>query len=197
MGILRMTISRHKHFEQSLRSVASNWFNAKGYAKGSYILPRWEDWPHNIILPEVVEYIENERKRREAGGERFPLHKWIHHGMSSQAMLFNLIGPLIVCRNLAPLRDAFVRRGVEWPDGEVLGRFEYENPDVFGEYGGQPTSMDLVFGADGAAPNIFVEAKLVEREFGGCSLFSDGDCDGRNPSGNFGLCYLHEKKKRL
>jgi hypothetical protein len=59
-----------------------------------------------------------------------------------------------------------------------------------------PTSVDLVISAAKDTPKIFVEAKLVEREFGGCSLFSDGDCDGRNPSGNFELCYLHVKKKR-
>ena len=33
---------------------------------------------------------------------------------------------------------------------------------------------------------------MVEREFGGCSVFAGGDCEGRNPyPGRLGECYLH------
>ncbi len=60
-----------------------------------YLLAEWEDWGSNIILPEVAEYITKERQIRSAK-KGFPLHKYIHHGLSSQAMLLNLVGPLIV-----------------------------------------------------------------------------------------------------
>jgi hypothetical protein len=32
------------------------------------------------------------------GGNNFPLHKYIQHGLNSQALLFNLIGPLLTRR---------------------------------------------------------------------------------------------------
>jgi hypothetical protein len=44
---------------------------------------------------------------------------------------------------------------------------------------------------DRAEPIIFIESKLVEKEFGGCSVFSDGDCSGENPMTNKKQCYLH------
>ena len=40
------------------------------------------------------------------------------------------------------------------------------------------------------------EAKLVEKEFGGCSAFAKGDCDGHNPAKDFNLCYLHHIGRR-
>ena len=45
-------------------------------------------------------------------------------------------------------------------------------------------------------PRIFIEGKLVEQEFGGCSVFSEGDCDGRNPYGDLSRCYLHHIGRR-
>jgi len=44
----------------------------------------------------VAAYIEEEHAQREAQQQGFPLHKYTHHGLSSQAMLFNLVGSLIV-----------------------------------------------------------------------------------------------------
>lgn len=40
-------------------------------------------------------------------------------------------------------------------------------------------------------PKIIIESKFVEREFGGCSVFGAGDCDGRNPAGDLSMCYLN------
>jgi hypothetical protein len=155
-----------------------------------------EEWPHNIILPEVAAYIEEEHGRRGAQQQGFPLHKWIHHGLSSQAMLFNLVGPLIVRGNLEPLRQAFDQQEIAWPEGDVSGCFEYEDREVFNEDAGQPTSVDLMLEGEEGSPRLLVEGKLVEREFGGCSLFGAGDCDGRNPAGEFSLCYLHHIRRK-
>ena len=90
---------RYKQFEQQLRQSASNWFDVKGFQSHPnmpYCLREWSDWKKNIILDEVSLYIEKVKDDCEAGGRPFPLHKFIHHGLSSQAMAFNLIGPLII-----------------------------------------------------------------------------------------------------
>ena len=88
---------RHRTFEESVRQAATQWFKDHGHtvnAQYPYILAEWKDWPANIICSEVVKLVEAERQRREAIQEGFPLHKFIHHGLSSQAMVFNLVGPL-------------------------------------------------------------------------------------------------------
>lgn len=196
---LKWPYPQHRHFEVTLRDAASAWFEAKGFpvsAKHSYILANWNDWPNNIILTEVAEYIQSERARRKAEGKGFPLHRYVHHGLSSQAMLFNLIGPLLVGKGLEPVRESFAGQGVAWPKGEVSASFEYEDRTLFNEDTGQPTSIDLVLTDEMGHPRVFVEGKLVEREFGGCSVFARGDCDGRNPTHDFSLCYLHHIGRR-
>ena len=69
--------------------------------------------------------------------------------------------------------------------------FEVEDRQVFHEDYGQPTSIDLVVDFEPPSAPIFIEAKLVEKKFGGCSVFAAGDCDGLNPVKDFTLCYLH------
>ncbi len=186
--------SRHDAYERELRKVAASWFASKGFPvqkKYPFILAEWEDWPRNIILEDVAEHIKAQQAARIAGDEGFPLHKYIHHGLSSQAMLFNLIGPLIVKEDLALLKPLFESRGIEWPCGKITGEFEVEDRDVFQEQYGQPTSIDLVISRE-RGPSIFIESKLVERKFGGCSVFeTQGDCNGRNPANDFDSCYLH------
>ena len=185
---------RHKTFEKKLRQSNADWFAERAYPVNSrmaYLLERWEDWPKNIILPEVALYIQAEQKRRHDLRERFPLHKYIHHGLSSQAMLFNLVGPLIVQGNIAPLQQAFEAGGIPWPSEIVRPIFEIEDRKIFNEDTGQPTSIDLVLKGPGNAHSLFVEAKLVEHEFGGCSVFQGGDCDAHNPAQNLSHCYLH------
>lgn len=185
---------RHEQFEILLRKSNAKWFSERDYPvnnRMAYLLESWEDWPNNIILPEVAKYIKDEQVRRNAVGDSFPLHKYIHHGLSSQAMLFNLVGPLVINNNLTALTAAFEANGIRWPVGNGTAKFEVENRDIFHEDTGQPTSIDLVIQSDGGIGSLFIEAKLVEREFGGCSVFSAGDCDGRNPIGNFPRCYLH------
>jgi hypothetical protein len=180
---------RHHAFEDTLRRAAAEWFAARGYPvhqKMPYLLASWEDWQNNIILPEVATYIVEERALRSKK-KGFPLHKYIHHGLSSQAMLFNLVGPLIVRQDLSPLEIAFKRNNIFWPEEKLKASLEFEDRRIFNEDTGQPTSIDL----ETWLPRIVVESKLVEREFGGCSVFTAGDCDGRNPTGDFSLCYLH------
>lgn len=190
---------RHRDFEKGLRRAAAAWFENQGFAVSArypYILAEWQQWPQNIILPEVARYIQGEWERRQAEQRGFPLHKYVHHGLSSQAMLFNLVGPLIVEADLSPLREVLLQQGVPCPERALVADLEYEDRAVFNEDTGQPTSIDLALqGEPGSAP-VFVEAKLVEKEFGGCSVFAAGDCDGRNPARDFSLCYLHHLGRR-
>jgi len=143
----------------------------------------------NLICEDVADYIRQEQERH-LGEDSFPLHKYLHHGLSSQAMAFNLIGPLVVRNDLEPLKIAIERLGVEWPGGDVEAVFEHDDRSVFNEDNGQPTSIDIIL--SGSCNSLFIEAKLVEREFGGCSVFAGGDCEGRNPyPDRLGECYLH------
>lgn len=178
---------RRIDFERYLRGVAAEWFRSKGYPtqnKYPFILANYADWRRNIILPEVAAFIEAQR-------QGFPLHKYIHHGLSSQAMLFNLVGSLIVRDDLLPLLQVFSDIGIQFPIGTITAQLEYENRAVFNEDSGQPTSIDLTLHDVQQQPFLFIESKLVERGFGGCSVFESGDCDGRNPAKDFSLCYLH------
>jgi len=182
---------RHDVFESKLRKQAAAFFRKKGYAvqtKYAYILADLTDWPRNILLKEVADYIVDEKKQREEQKVGFPLHKYLHHGLSSQAMLFNLVGPLVVRNDLEPILAVTQRRETCRAGGQTVARFEVENREVFNEDFGQPTSIDLVVEQEGLT--LFIEAKFVEREFGGCSVFSRGDCDGRNPSHDTSTCYL-------
>lgn len=189
---------RHRDFEDRLRKAAATWFAEKRLAVSDrypYILAEWEQWPQNIILPQVAAYIQEEWTRRQAERRGFPLHKYLHHGLSSQAMLFNLVGPLIVGGDLLPLQQALADQGITCPEGALKVSLEYEKRTVFNEDTGQPTSLDLML-EDELGSSVFMEAKLVEREFGGCSVFGAGDCDGRNPAQDFSLCYLHHLGRR-
>jgi len=183
---------RYKAFERELRDAAARWFSSKGlvtHSRMRYCLRSHDSWAENIICSDVVEYIRQEQGLNQ-GKNSFPLHKYLHHGLSSQAMVFNLVGPLIVSKDLEPLRIAIKKAGINWPTGTVEAVFEYDDRAVFNEDSGQPTSIDLALW--GETGRVFIEAKLVEREFGGCSVFAGGDCDGRNPlQYGYGGCYLH------
>jgi POLQ-like helicase len=189
---------RFKKFEEQLRASNREWFASRDLAASRrmpYILASPQDWPENMILPEIATYIREEQSRRVRQGQGFPLHKYLHHGLSSQAMLFNLIGPLVIQNDLSPLQQAFEKHDIPWPDG-AKAIFEYEDREVFNEDSGQPTSIDLVIQGDSRTQALYVEAKLSGKGFGGCSLFSQGDCDGRNPSSDFSSCYLHHIGRR-
>jgi len=185
---------KHAKFEVELRRAATQWFDDKGlprHKKYSYCLPSRDQWHLNIICPAVAEFVKAEIAENAAEGKAFPLHRWIHHGLSSQAMLFNLIGPLALRGDFAPLRTLFTEQGIAWPQGTVKAIFEYEDQEVFNEGAAQHTSVDLVLEGADEGPRLFIECKLVEREFGGCSVFRRGDCEGRNPAADSSRCYLH------
>jgi len=182
----------HRGYEAGLRRAAALWFAGKGAqtAPGRpYCLARHDMWRENIILPEVADYVAAEHARRQ-GDNGFPLHQWVHHGLSSQAMVFNLIGPLIVRGDLGPLQVAVGRAGIGWPGGTARACFEHSDCAMFNEDPGHPTSIDVV--VEGQGGNLYIESKMVERGFGGCSVFADGDCEGMNPYPDRpGACYLH------
>lgn len=190
---------RYGAFRASVRDAAVRWFSSRNFEtdpKYPYILAKWADWPKNIILPEVAEYIRSTAEEQRSVGGNFPLHKYIHHGLSSQALLFNLVGPMLAQHNLAPLQRALESRGVPWPTSPSSAVLEYENRTIFNEDSGQPTSIDLAILPSSGGHPIFIECKFVEQEFGGCSVFAVGDCDDRNPASDFGLCYLHHIGRR-
>jgi hypothetical protein len=190
---------RHNVFEKQLQKSNAEWFTEQNIpvnSKMPYLLDSRENWKKNIILPEVAKFIEDEKGCRGKAKKGFPLHMYLHHGLSSQAMLFNLVGPLVVQNNLTPLKAAFEVAGIAWPPEEVTAKFEDENRELFREDTGQPTSIDLVIQGQNEIRSLFIEAKLVEHEFGKCSVFNGGDCDGRNPAHDFERCYLHHLGRR-
>ena len=185
---------RHKEFKQKLQRASTAWFKDRqfeAHPKMPYCLFKWSDWGNNIILKEVREYIQKCKAESENQGKPFPLHQYIHHGLSSQAMTFNLIGPQITRNDYSSLIQILQIKGVSGASRIDHAHFEYEDREVFNEDAGQPTSIDIVLYDSTGNPIIFIESKLVEQEFGGCSVFSNGDCEGRNPIGREENCYLH------
>lgn len=177
-----------------MRQYASDWFAEKHFSthsKMSYCLKDWSDWKNNIILEEVTSYIEMVKIDCESKGKPFPLHKYVHHGLSSQAMAFNLIGPLITRNDYEPLIQLLQQKNFINIHHIASAAFEYEDRLVFNEDSGQPTSIDIVLCDEKKKPIIFMESKLVEKEFGGCSIFASGDCNGENPVADKHRCYLH------
>ncbi|MDP0499061.1 MAG: hypothetical protein Q7P63_03085 [Verrucomicrobiota bacterium JB022] len=184
---------RYERFEETLRQAASTWFEARGYTTApgkGYCLQDLTQWPRNIICPEVTDYIQAHQADCR-GKKTFLLHKYLHHGLSSQAMVFNLLGPLILRHDWEPLRSVVAKAGLPWPQGEITAHLEFTDRSVFNEDTRQPTSIDLLLqGNDGGS--IFIEAKLAEKSFGGCSQFANGNCAGANPfPGHLDDCYLH------
>lgn len=184
---------RYKGYQEDMQTAAASWFAARDLPvieKKPYILAKKDLWPKQIVVPEVAKLVERAKADSHKEKKAFPLHRWVHHGLSSQAMLFNLIGPLMVANDQRLLRDIFDPAG-SWPAGQVKAAFEYEDRKVFKEYQGQPTSIDLIVRHQSGQVLALVECKFTENEFGGCSVFEGGDCDGRNPAADLNLCYLH------
>jgi len=118
----------------------------------------WNDWPKNIILPEVTQFIHNAAEEQRKDGNNFPLHKYIHHGLSSQALLFNLIGPLLIKDDLSPLKTLVEKKGLQWPGAGAKARFEYEDRSVFNEQQGQPHPLTWR-SLSRTAPRIFLSKR--------------------------------------
>lgn len=190
---------RYAHFRRRVQQAATDWFASREFEidpEYPYILANLEDWPKNIILPEVAQFIRDTAEAQREARSPFPLHKQIHNGLSSQALLFNLVGPMLISHDLQPLQRALRAKGVEIAMDKPRAVLEFEDRSVFNENAGQPTSIDLAILPAAGNGGVFIECKFVEQRFGGCSVFADGDCDGRNPAGDFALCYLHHIGRR-
>lgn len=186
----------YRNFIDELERAAADYFADKGVpvdAGMDYCLKSIDLWSRNIISNDVVAYIRGEHPSRR-NGESLPLHRYIHHGLSSQAMIFNLVGPLIVRNDLAPLQTILAETGISWPGGDIKAEFEYADTTVFNEDSGHATSFDVAI--IGRRSPVFIEAKLAERRFGGCSAYPR-QCDGRNRAAvDYSRCYLHRRGRR-
>jgi len=182
-----------KEWEEDLKRHLAQYFEGEKFkdqkfpisSRHPYILAKHSDWHKNILLDRVAQYFDIEIANRH-----FALHKWIHHGLSSQAFLFNLLGPLVVDKQWHIFDEILRQTGIRLSASITDAKFEVEDPEVFNELRGQPTSIDLCL-YTGDIEEVFIEFKFTEKNFGGCSVFNDGDCDGRNPANDFNLCYLH------
>ena len=183
-----------KDFRRKQNKIASVWFRKQNYPVHSeypFILSDSNDWSKNIILPSVYNEIIRLSKEYENNSEPFPIHKYIHHGLSSQAMLFNLLGDPYMRQDFNFFSRLFPYPEVKiQQDSELF--FEYSDRETFNERQQQPTSFDFVV-KNKFGKSLFIEAKYVEAEFGGCSTIDAGECDGLNPSSNPDLCYLSHK----
>ncbi|MGB5932467.1 MAG: hypothetical protein WBH57_05315, partial [Anaerolineae bacterium] len=135
-----------------LRAQVAVYFDEKGLAVRStapYILAGGKHrWPLNIIDPEVVAMIRAIIAERRAEGHPFPLHRWIRHGLSSQALLFNLIGPVLLAARWDVFDSVLESAGVLLPGHVVDAKLEEEDRSIFNEGRGQPTSIDLYLQTD-------------------------------------------------
>jgi predicted SprT family Zn-dependent metalloprotease len=80
---------RHARFEEMLHQSNAAWFAERGFnvePRRPYLLEHREDWRKNILLHEVIQYIDAEMAQRREKRDSFPLHKYLHHGLSSQAI---------------------------------------------------------------------------------------------------------------
>jgi len=188
---------KYDDYKRIMKEAASAWFARRGYStdpNSRYCLESKRKWKQNIIRSEVADYI-NEIINKSAGRNSFSLHKYIHNGLSSQAMVINLFGPLVVAERFDTIRSVLVSSGIEIGDFIENAEFEYADRDVFDEKGNQPTSIDLAFNPEGGG--VFMEAKFTETEFGGCSSYSANKCDGKVPNPtNSDTCYLNKRGRR-
>lgn len=189
-------MNRFNDYRRHLERAAASWFADRKLPvqKRAYILEGPRDWKDNLIDPALAVYITDEKNRRERHAESFPLHKYLHHGLSSQAMVFNLAVPLFKAFDVDALAHGFTAVGVTWPGKRATGRLEAKDREIFSEAQGQATSFDLCIEGDGSP--VYVEAKLVEKEFGGCSMLAGGDCDGANPARDWDMCPLQRLGRR-
>ncbi|NJO82342.1 MAG: hypothetical protein HC828_05690 [Blastochloris sp.] len=180
----------------TIRSAAADWFAERSlptHPVHTHVLRKDVHWHENLILPEVRAYIDAERADAAAKQRcHFALNTAIGNGASSQALAFNLVGPLITRGDLKPLRAVLEAVGIPWPR-QARAAFEVEDRSVFNEQRGQPTSVDLVInGGPADSGPIMIEVKLVESGFGSCSVLGKGQCDtnGANPLADISQCYL-------
>jgi hypothetical protein len=184
--------TRRSVWVEAQRRIVASYFNKRGVRTSGegYILDDRHEWERNLVDATLKDWLLELQKQRRETRRVFPIHKWIHHGLSSQALLINLLGPVIRGKQWLIFDEILKRAGLSLSGRVKNVDLEQEDRNVFNEQSGQPTSFDLACETD-TAEKIFVEFKFTEAEFGGCSLFKDGDCDGANAAANHSLCYLH------
>lgn len=180
----------YDNFRYDLENASATWFESKNFETmpdKPYILRKKTAWKNNLVLPEIYAYIMEKKDQRV---NPFPLHNFLHHGLSSQAMLFNLLTPLVQSQKLGILAEPFEEVGISCPD-KMYGEFEYSDRLVFNEFQTQPTSLDFAILDEDKNPQILIEAKLVEKDFGMCTRLQRNKCSGLNPLDGNGLerCY--------
>lgn len=171
-------------FRKQQNKIATQYFTNKGFQvqpKKTYSLSGRTEWSKNIILESVYQYIDVKKSEAKDNKDAYHLHKDLHYGLSSQAMLFNLFGDAVVKKDYKFFQEVFHSTGIQI-DSKYELKFEHCDRKTFNEKTQQPTSFDFaVYDETGIHKNIFVEAKYVEPEFGGCSVIKGGECDGLNP----------------
>jgi len=193
---------KRQDFVKKLQENAANYFKEKKCAISNdknreYILDSYVNWRNNIILPSVLNYLNNYKRDCNENKKPCPFHKWLHHGLSSQACLFNLFGPFLADNDWGPLKEILMLSKSESGNYLTLrgnidkAEFEYSINKTFEENRGQPTSIDLYVHTE-KDEKIFIEFKFTESGFGVCSVYENGNCDGANPLKNPKICYLNE-----
>lgn len=182
---------QYRSFRRLQHKFASDWFAKKNFRvqeKYSFILKDGSQWKDNIILETVANFIEKTKDEYENKKTPFPFHKYVHHGLSSQAMLFNLLGESTLKKDIRFFSSLFSYKDAYIDDNSEF-LFEHSNRKTFYEQKGQPTSFDFAI-INNKGKNVFLEAKYVETEFGRCSIIEKGECDGVNPINDVNSCYL-------
>lgn len=186
----------YSHYRKAVEKYAKGYFSKRGLPvqdKYQYILKDHLNWTSNIIESSVANDIKKQKLDAEANKVSFPLHKYLHHGLSSQAMLFNLFGEAQLKNDYAFFQDVFQFSDIVI-DSRYKLKFEHYDRVTFNERQQQPTSFDFaIVDETKSCKSIFIEAKYVETEFGGCSAIEGGECDGQNPVSNHQSCYLTSK----
>lgn len=184
--------SRRSGWIGAQRRTVTAYFKKRNIPVNSsgYILADRTAWEGNLVDAALKLWLLELQRERQAKGNAFPIHKWIHHGLSSQALLVNLLGPVLRERRWDVMDEVLKQAKLPLAGRIMSVDLEHENRDVFDEHRGQPTSFDLACDTD-ANERVFIEFKFTEAEFGGCSIFQKGDCDGANAATDHSSCYLH------
>lgn len=154
-------------------------------------------WRDNVIHNDIVSLINDSEPLAESWKiNKYRLHRWFHHGLSSQAFAFNLFGLMRTRKDFSPLLSVLSVRGIQFDTQSLSLEFEFGERHVFNEKQGVPTTFDAVL-QNGLNEKLFIEVKLSEAGFGGCSVFCRGECSGLNPFlSSLSNCYLYSEKKR-
>ncbi len=171
-----------------VKASTAAWFASRRIPVGGkwpHVLRSRDEWRRNIIDPAVAAHLAST-----------PLHARVHYGTSSQALLFNLVGPMLlpgVDGGLEPLRQALRKRNIPWPVGSVNALLEYQDRQVMKESKRSPTSVDLAIrSSDTREAGLYIECKFTETGFGRCSRKKEL-CRAADPMDGGVTCYYTEK----